>query len=434
VTTPYRILDRKRRGLALSAEEIGEVVVGATDGSWSDAQLAAFLMAVATLGLSTAETGELTAAMLNSGERWDLSKEFPTLGDKHSTGGVGDKVSLILCPVLAACDIPVAMLTGRGLGHTGGTADKLEGIPGLSLDLSRERIVSLLEGPGMAVGMATGNIAPADRKLYSLRDVTGTVVSIPLITASILSKKLALGARGVVYDVKTGCGAFLEDPGDAETLARTLVETSRALGARASAMVTDMSQPLGRWVGHDAEVLETLTCLQGDGPEDLMALVEETVIEVGALVDQPTTRSAVREAVSSGRALEIFFEWAEGQGAETSWLDSPTFTLAPETSPVKAERSGVLSEVRTREIGLIVAQGGGGRIRAGDSIDHGVSFECRCRIGDAVEAGQTLGVWHHRRDDEALTRQLEKCFVVADEAEAPPLVLQRIGSAVDSGD
>jgi pyrimidine-nucleoside phosphorylase len=432
VTTPYRILDRKRRGRTLSAEEIGEVVVGATDGSWSDAQLAAFLMAVATLGLSTDETSELTSAMLNSGERWDLSRDFPTLGDKHSTGGVGDKVSLILCPILVACDIPVAMLTGRGLGHTGGTADKLEGIPGLSLDLSRERIVSLLEGPGMAIGMATGNIAPADRKLYSLRDVTGTVVSIPLITASILSKKLALGARGVVYDVKTGSGAFLEDPSDAARLAETLVETSRSLGARASAMVTDMSQPLGRWVGHYAEVLETLACLEGEGPEDLMVLVEETVVELGALVDQPTSRSAVRNAVSSGRAREVFFEWAEAQGAETSWLSRPTFTLAPEPALVQAQRSGVLSEVKTREIGLIVAQGGGGRYRAGDSIDHGVSLECRCRIGDSVEAGQTLGVWHQRQDDEASTRQLESCFVVADEAQVSPLVLQRIGSAIGS--
>ena len=431
MTTPYRILDRKRRGQTLSAAEIGEVVLGATDGSWSDAQLAAFLMAVATLGLSTEETSELTAAMLDSGERWDLSADFPTLGDKHSTGGVGDKVSLILCPVLAACGIPVAMLTGRGLGHTGGTADKLEGIPGLRLDLSRERIVALLEGPGMAVGMATGNIAPADRKLYALRDVTGTVVSIPLITASILSKKLALGARGVVYDVKTGCGAFLEDPSDAETLARNLVETSRVLGARASAMVTDMSQPLGRWVGHDAEVLETLACLEGDGPEDLMSLVEETVVELGALVGQPTSRSTVRDSVTSGRAREIFFAWAEEQGAEASWLSRPTFSLAPEAAPVRAQRSGVLAEVKTREIGLIVAQGGGGRHRAGDTIDHGVALECRCRIGDPVEAGQTLGVWHQRRNDDASIRQLESCFVVADEAQAPTLVLSRIGSAID---
>jgi pyrimidine-nucleoside phosphorylase len=428
LTTPYRILDRKRRGLTLSGEEIAAVVAGATDGSWSDAQLAAFLMGVATLGFSTTETSELTAAMLASGERWDLSEEFPTLGDKHSTGGVGDKVSLILCPILAACGIPVAMLTGRGLGHTGGTADKLEGIPGLRMDLSRAEIVSLIKGPGMAVGMATGKIAPADRKLYALRDVTGTVVSIPLITASILSKKLALGARGIVYDVKTGNGAFLSEPSQAKALAETLVEISRALGSRASALVTDMSQPLGQWVGHDAEVLEVLACLEGEGPEDLMTLVAEIVIELGALVGKPSDRGAVEESVASGRAREVFFEWAAAQGADAAWLRRPSFDLASVVSSVRASRSGRLAAVRTREIGLIVAQAGGGRIDANDVIDHGIAFRCECRIGDEVVAGQTLGVWHQRHEDESTTRQLEECFVVADEAEPPPLILERVGS------
>ncbi|MDH3255932.1 MAG: thymidine phosphorylase, partial [Acidobacteriota bacterium] len=260
-TNPYRILDRQRVGSRLSTEDIRQVVRGSVDGSWSDAQLAAFLMASAVRGLDEVETRDLTLAMLESGTRWELKKDFPTVGDKHSTGGVGDKVSLILSPILAACDQPVIMLTGRGLGHTGGTADKLETIPGLNLGLDRERCVELLDRCGMAIGIATDEIAPADRKLYALRDHTGTVVSIPLITASILSKKLATGAAGVVFDVKCGNGAFLTASEEAEELARQLVHTAEALGTRASAVVTDMNQPLGHWAGHSAEISETLRCL-----------------------------------------------------------------------------------------------------------------------------------------------------------------------------
>lgn len=426
MSTPYRILDRKRRGASLAANEIQEVVRGATDGSWSDPQLAAFLMAVAVQGLDQDEMRWLTSGMLESGERWHLSQEFPQLGDKHSTGGVGDKVSLVLAPVLAACDVPIAMLTGRGLGHTGGTADKLEGIPGLELGLSRKRIVGLLGEVGMAVGMATGEIAPADRKLYSLRDVTGTVVSVPLIVASIVSKKLALGARGIVYDVKTGSGAFLSDLSDARRLAELLVETSRALGAEASALLTDMSQPLGRWVGHHAEVNETLESLRGDGPEDLVELVVEQAIEVGRLVGRSLDRASVESTITSGSAYEVFMRWAVAQGADPAWCDDPWLGLAPVEVAVQASGSGFLSAVETREIGLILAQAGGGRQRPGDVIDHGVAFHYQRRIGDRLEAGETIGRLHLRRPDDELVARLAGCFDLADEVAPPNLIRDRV--------
>src|SRR4051812_10145907 len=287
---PYRILERKRAGMRLSPEEIGSVARGATDASWSEGQLAAFLMAAAIRGLDGEETRALTLAMRDSGERWDLRADVPQLCDKHSTGGVGDKVSLVIAPLLASCGLPVFMLAGRGLGHTGGTVDKLESIPGLNLGLDRAGCLGLLAECRMAIGAATAGIAPADRRLYSLRDVTATVDSIPLITASILSKKLATGPAAVVFDVKTGNGAFLPELDRSLELARGLVETARALGTPASCLVTDMSQPLGRWAGHAAEVRESLDALAGEGPEDLMEVTYALAEEVARLAGQPLER------------------------------------------------------------------------------------------------------------------------------------------------
>jgi len=303
---PYRILERKRAGMRLKDEEIRSVAQGAAGGSWSEGQLAAFLMAAAIRGLDAGETRALTLAMLDSGERWNLAREVPGLCDKHSTGGVGDKVSLILGPLLASCGVPVAMLTGRSLGHTGGTMDKLESIPGLSLELNRARCLDLLAGCGLAIGGATAEIAPADRRLYALRDTTATVDSTPLIIASILAKKLATGAAAVVFDVKTGNGAFLTELDRSVELAQGLVETSRALGTPASALVTDMSQPLGRWSGHIAEVMESFACLSGDGPEDLMevtfALGEEVSRQAGQPVE-PARHGSVSDLRKGSGAL-----------------------------------------------------------------------------------------------------------------------------------
>ncbi|HSS52756.1 MAG TPA: thymidine phosphorylase, partial [Thermoanaerobaculia bacterium] len=381
---PYRILERKRAGMRLTDEEIRSVAQGAAGGAWSEGQLAAFLMAAAIHGLDPEETRALTMAMLESGERWQLAQEVPGLCDKHSTGGVGDKVSLILGPLLASCGVPVAMLTGRSLGHTGGTMDKLESIPGMSLELDRARCLDLLARCGLAIGGATAEIAPADRRLYALRDTTATVDSTPLIIASILAKKLATGAAAVVFDVKTGNGAFLTELDRSVELARGLVETARALGTPTSALVTDMSQPLGRWSGHTAEVMETFDCLAGKGAEDLMEVTFALGEEGSRLVGHLVSRQAMEEAIASGRARERCEQWAALQGADPAWLKQPRFPLAPEEKPLLAKRPGRLAAVDVRQLGLLLVEAGGGRTRPEDAIDFGISLETKVRLGQEV--------------------------------------------------
>ena len=422
---PFRILERKRAGLPLAEDDIRELVRGASDGSWSDGQLGAFLMAAAIRGLDPGETHALTRAMLQSGEQWDLAGEVPLLSDKHSTGGVGDKVSLVMGPLLASLGLPVVMLAGRGLGHTAGTIDKLESIPGVHLELDRPRCVTLLREAGLAVGAATAAIAPADRRLYAIRDQTATIESIPLITASILSKKLAAGAAAVVFDVKTGNGAFLQDPEQARELARGLVETAGALGTPARALVTDMSQPLGAWVGHTAEVREALACLAGEGPADLAEVSLALSEEAADMVGRPVARAELERALEGGQAREAFFRWAGMQGADPAWLRAPRFELAPAVVPVRAARSGVLARVDTRQLGFLLAEAGGGRVRAGMEIDHGVSLEVRKRLGDGVAAGEELARVHLRHD-RGEGAAFAACFEVADEGAAPALILDRI--------
>jgi pyrimidine-nucleoside phosphorylase len=422
----YRILERKRAGRRLTDAEIRAVARGAADGSWSEGQLAAFLMAAAIRGLDAEETRALTLAMLESGERWQLAREVPGLCDKHSTGGVGDKVSLILGPLLASCGVPVAMLTGRGLGHTGGTMDKLESIPGMSLELDRARCLDLLGRCGLAIGGATAQIAPADRRLYALRDTTATVDSTPLIIASILAKKLAMGAAAVVFDVKTGNGAFLPEMDRSAELARGLVETARALGTPASALVTDMSQPVGRWSGHTAEVMETFACLSGEGPEDLMEVTFALGEEVSLLAGQPVSRQDMAAAVASGRARERCEQWASLQGADSAWLLRPQFPLAPVESPLLAGRSGTLAAVDVRQLGLLLVEAGGGRTRPEDAIDFGISLETKARLGDEVREGDELARVYLRREDEGLAALFAGCFSVADEGQAPALIPTRL--------
>lgn len=424
---PYEILARKRAGIRLDDGELLAVVRGATDGSWTEGQLAAFLMAAAIRGLDVGETGALTRAMLESGERWDLRRDLPRLCDKHSTGGVGDKVSLTMAPLLASCGLPIAMLAGRGLGHTAGTLDKLESIPGVELGLDRERFLDRLHGCGMAIGGATERIAPADRRLYALRDATATVDSLPLIVASILSKKLALGAAAVVFDVKTGAGAFLPERERAFELARGLVETARALGTPAVALVTDMSQPLGRWSGHAAEVLESLSLLAGEGPEDLLEVTLALAIEVSSLVGQPLERGRLEAAIASGEARERFLEWAVLQGADPAWARRPELPLAPVVRSVKAHRGGRLARVDVRRLGLLMIEAGAGRRRPGEAVDFGVSLEMEARLGQEVRAGDELARLHLRRDDDYLAARFADCFTLADTAELPPLIAGRIG-------
>jgi pyrimidine-nucleoside phosphorylase len=423
---PYRILERKRAGMRLSEEEIRSVAQGAADGSWTEGQLGAFLMAAAIHGLDAGETRALTLAMLESGERWDLAREVPRLCDKHSTGGVGDKVSLVLAPLLASCGVPVAMLTGRSLGHTGGTMDKLESIPGMSLELDRARCLDLLARCGMAIGGATAEIAPADRRLYSLRDTTATVDSTPLITASILSKKLATGAAAVVFDVKTGNGAFLPELERSMELARGLVETARALGTPTSALVTDMSQPLGRWSGHTAEVMETFASLAGEGPEDLLEVTFALGEEVSRLVGQPVSRQEMMDALSSGRARERCEQWAALQGADPAWLRNPHFPLAPVEKPLLASRSGILAAVDVRQLGLLLVEAGGGRRRPEGAIDFGISLQTKARLGQEVGKGDEIARVYLRQEDDRLAALFAGCFTVGDVGMAPPLISARL--------
>jgi pyrimidine-nucleoside phosphorylase len=428
MSSAFEILDRKRQGETLDAAEIGAMVAGATDGSWSDAQLAAFLMAAAIRGLDPGETHALTLAMLDSGERWDLAADLPALTDKHSTGGVGDTVSLPLAPLLASCGVEVAMLTGRSLGHTGGTADKLEAIPGLRLDLDRARCLELLRRHRMAIGVATTEIAPADRRLYALRDKTGTVSSLPLITGSILSKKLATGAAALVFDVKTGNGAFLAERAEAEALARLLVVTTTALGRKASALITDMSQPLGEWVGHTAEVRATYDALEGRGAPALMEVTFALCEEVSALVGRPLARSELLAAIASGRARETFSRWAADQGGDPAWLANPTFPLAPVEIVVEAPRAGRLAFVDTRQLGLLLGEAARPPAAAAGGIDPAVALRVTRRLGDEVRTGEELARLYLRGEDDELAARVRACFRIADEASSPPLLVSRIAA------
>lgn len=424
----YRILERKRDGHALDDADLRAIAAGAADESWGDAELTAFLTAAFIHGLDDAETRSLTRAMLESGEEWDLAAEIPDLGDKHSTGGIGDKVSIVLAPLVAACGQPVVMLTGRGLGHTGGTADKLEAIPGFDQSLDRRRTLELIRRTGIALGIATTSIAPADRRLYALRDRTANVASVPLIVASILSKKLASGAAALVLDVKTGDGAFLPALEKSRELARGLVEITTLLGRKARALITDMSQPLGNWVGHAAEARESLDCLEGRGPADLMEVTYALCEALGEMTGHRLGRAALEAAIASGAARERFDRWVEAQGADPAWLRRPELPIAPVEAVATAQRSGVLARVHNRRIGELLAAAGGGRPIPGAEIDLGVSVRVSRKLGERIETGEELARFYLRREDARFAEQLRGCFEIADEGTAPPLLVERIGA------
>lgn len=421
MATPYGILNRMRQGRKLTRDEVWSVVAGAADGSWSDVHLAAFLMAAAMRGLDPDETRELTLAMLESGDRWALAEEFGPLVDKHSTGGVGDTVSLIVLPVLAACGVPAAKLTGRSLGHSGGTADKLESIPGLRLELDRAGTLGLLERFGMAIGIATAGIAPADKRLYGLRDRTSTVSSIPLVVGSILSKKLALGASGIVFDVKTGNGGFFPDAEDTRALASGLVSISAACGTPADCVLSDMSQPLGRWVGHAAEVREALDFLGGDGDPRLFEVVVAVCRKAARLGGKEMSRMDVDAAIASGAAHQKLVDWAGAQGAEPGWIDA--LDLAPVEAVVTASGSGFLEAVDCRRIGNAFAAACRPD-RDPNRIDHAVALRYDVRLGQKVERGQELARLYVRRDPEALQREVEAALLIGEETEPPPAVAE----------
>lgn len=426
MASAYQILATKRAGRSLSEDEIRRVVAGAVDGSWTEGQLAAFLMASVIQGLDETETRALTMAMVDSGDRWHLEREVAGLCDKHSTGGVGDKVSLILAPLLAAAGAPVAMLTGRGLGHTGGTADKLETIPGLDLEIDRRSCLALLEEVGMAIGIATESVAPADQRLYGLRDATATVDSLPLITASILSKKLATGAAGLVLDVKVGNGAVFEELEGARELARSMVETASGLGFPTSALLTDMSQPLGSWVGNAVEIRETLACLEGAGPPRLMELVFALCQEAASLAGSAITRERLEAVIASGAARERLEHWVAAQGGDVGRLVEASRALAPCESVITASGAGWLGRVDCRRLGFLLVDAGAGRAQPSDVIDPGVGLHYMARLGQRLEVGDEIARVYLRQKDDSLVARASECFEVTGEVSAPPLIAERV--------
>ena len=386
---PGQFIAAKRDGQAHAPAEIERWIDAYVAGRVGDEQMAAWAMAVYLNGMTAAETAALTAAMVASGETLKRSRSDRVRVDKHSTGGVGDKVSIVLAPLLACCGLDVPMLSGRGLAATGGTLDKLESIPGFRCDLDAEAIERVLAANGCVITGTTPEMVPADRKLYALRDVTGTVASIPLITGSILSKKMAEDLDALVFDVKVGSGSFMKTPERAAELAESLVTVGREYGVATAALVTDMDQPLGRMVGHANEIDEAVAALEGDGPADLMevtyALGAQLLSATGVAVDAEAGRARLEAELASGAARERLAAMVAAQGGD---LDAPR-PLAP-PQEVRAESGGHVRAIDAEALGLAVIELGGGRKRQGDSIDHAVGFEMLVRIGDAVEPGQPV--------------------------------------------
>jgi pyrimidine-nucleoside phosphorylase len=429
------LIQHKRDGNAIAAGDWARLVADYTAGKVPDYQMSALLMAVVFRGLAPEELAALTDAMLDSGDRLRFDGFPVPRVDKHSTGGVGDKVSLLLAPMVASCGVAVPMMSGRGLGHTGGTLDKLESIPGMRTGLSLRDARTQVERIGCAMLGQTPEIAPADRKLYALRDVTGTVESIPLISASIMSKKLAEGLSGLVLDVKTGSGAFIPDSARAIELASTMIGLGEARGCPTVALLTAMDRPLGRACGHSLEVEEALEGLQGRGPDDLMevtyALGVEMLLLVGAAKSRADARRKLEESVSSGRALETFGRIVEAQGGNRAVVDDPA--ILPQAGAVevyRAPRSGVVAAVEPRRVGRAILELGGGRVRIEDRIDPAVGFVITVKPGDSVRSGDPIASVF-ARDEASMAgglAALGEAIVVGDQGRLTPLITHRITS------
>uniref|UniRef100_UPI004049DCB4 thymidine phosphorylase n=1 Tax=Cephaloticoccus sp. TaxID=1985742 RepID=UPI004049DCB4 len=404
---PQHIIAKKRDGGVLSREEIGAFVRGATDGSWADYQLSALLMAVFLRGMTPEETADYTDAMMRSGVVADLSHVLGIKVDKHSTGGVGDKVSIPLAPMVVACGVPVPMISGRGLGHSGGTLDKLETIPGFRTDLSLAEYSAQVAKVGCALIGQTKDLAPADKKLYALRDVTATVECIPLICGSILSKKLAEGIDALVLDVKFGRGAFMKTEAEARELADALVKVGRAGGKQVRAILTAMDQPLGRCVGNALEVSESIACLRGEGPDDLMeviyALGAQMLMLGGVAADVTEAEAKLRAVIADGSALEKFREITIAQGGDGRVIDEPErLPQARIQTDLVAESVGIVAEVDAMQVALAALRLGAGRAKAEDKIDPGVGVSGLVKIGEPIKAGAVLCTIH--ANDEASAR------------------------------
>lgn len=393
--TMYDLIEKKKRGIELSKEEIEFIVYGYTDGSIPDYQMSSFLMAVWFNGMNKEETYHLTMSMMNSGEVLDLSKINGIKVDKHSTGGVGDKTTLILGPIVAALGIPVAKLSGRGLGHTGGTIDKLESIPGFNTSVETEDFIGQVNDINIAVAGQTSNLAPADKKIYALRDVTATVDNISLIASSIMSKKLASGADAIVLDVKCGSGAFMKNEDDALALAKEMVDIGKSAGKDIVALVTDMDEPLGRYVGNSLEVYEAVLCLMGQGDKKLMdiskALAAHMVVKAKENIDIKEAYIQVEEAIESGAALKKMVEFVARQGGDVGYILNPE--LLPKGDVVieyKAKTDGYVKAIQAETVGKACLVLGGGRRTKEDVINSSVGLFLNKKKGEKVKAGETV--------------------------------------------
>jgi pyrimidine-nucleoside phosphorylase len=413
----YEIISKKRDGRELDRTEIAFVISGYVKGDIPDYQVAAWLMAIYIRGLSDRELADLTEIMLDSGDCITLDGVAGKKIDKHSTGGVGDKISFIVAPLLAACGIRVPMLSGRGLGHTGGTLDKLEAIPGMNVFLEQEQFRAVLAATGMVICGQTDNIVPADKKIYALRDATATVSCIPLIASSIMSKKLALGSDGIVLDVKTGSGAFMKDEQDSLRLCRTMVAIGEKTGRPTLGIISSMDQPLGRAVGNSLEIIESIEALKGKGPEDIMqvtfALGFCMLLAAGKETGYEQAVEMFQEAIASGRALDVFRRFIAAQGGEPRVCDD--YALLPASSQqveFTAPASGFIARIDSFEVGMAAIDTGAGRRRKEDAIGYGSGFIFHANVGDKVAKGQKLVTIH------------------SDRPEQTPAVLERLAAAI----
>jgi len=431
------VIHKKRNGGELSAEELSFLVEGYCGGQIPDYQMSAWAMAVYFKGMSVQETAELTLAMARSGDQIDLTPIRGIKTDKHSTGGVGDKTTLIVGPLVAACGVPVAKMSGRGLGHTGGTIDKLEAIAGFRTELSREQFFAQVNEIGLSVIGQSGNITPADKKLYALRDVTATVESIPLIASSVMSKKIAAGADAIVLDVKVGSGAFMKTVEDAEELATAMVNIGTEVGRHTSALISDMDQPLGYAIGNALEVAEAIDTLRGAGPEDLtvlsIALSAHMVVLAGAAPDLGAAEEMVKERLASGAALEKFREFVTAQGGDGGIVDQPT--LLPQAArivEVTADRSGFIQQIEAEELGLSAMLLGAGRATKDAAIDYAVGVTMKRKVGDKVEVGDTIAWLHVQGSEDSVqpvASRVKAAFTIGKAApEMKPLLLSVVTS------
>jgi len=422
------IIEKKRDGFTLSEAEIEFVITGYVKGEIPDYQISSWLMAVFFQGMSYQEASYLTKSMLYSGDTIDLDKISGIKVDKHSTGGVGDKTTLILGPLVASLGAKLAKLSGRGLGHTGGTLDKLESIDGCRIDLSEKQFIDQVNKIGIAIAGQTGEIVPADKLLYALRDVTGTVPSIPLIASSIMSKKLAAGADVICLDVKVGDGAFMKTMEDARMLSETMVEIGSAFGKKVIAFLTGMEQPLGNAIGNRLEVREAILCLMGKGPEDLETLCVEIasyMVYNAKLADSlANAKEMARANLHNGKALEKFYEFINAQGGHIDNLD--TFVAAKEVIPYVAKKSGYIQSIKAHNIGLASMMMGGGRETKDDTIDPMVGIVLQHKVGDKVKKGDSLcDLYCDNPLTDDINAALDEAFAIADlEVKSRPIILE----------